>query len=68
MIWKVLARWAIAVIAVPLAVAGVRKLSDAVETRRGSNRATRLMRQSADAVQTLFGRPKRRRRWWRGSR
>lgn len=64
MLWKMPARWAVAVIAVPLAVAGVRKLSDTMEARRGSNRATRFMRQSADTAQTLFGRPKRRRRWW----
>jgi hypothetical protein len=65
MIWKILARWALAVIAVPLAVAGVRRLSDAVESRRGTTRTTRFMRRSADTVQSVFGRPKRRRRWWR---
>lgn len=63
MIWKMLARWAVAVIAVPLAVAGVRRLSHAMETRRGSSRTTRFLRRSADTAQTMFGRRKRR-RWW----
>ena len=62
MTWKVLARWAVAAIAVPRAVAGVRRLGDAVESRRGSSRTTRLLRRSADAAQSAFGRPKRRRR------
>lgn len=65
MIWKFLARWAVAVVAVPLAVAGVRRLSDAMETRRGSSRTTRFLRRSADTAQSMFGRPKRRRLWRR---
>jgi hypothetical protein len=64
MIWRVLARWALAVVAVPLAVAGARRLSNAIESRRGPSRTTRFLRQSADTVQSMFGRP-RRRRWWR---
>jgi hypothetical protein len=63
MIWKMLARWAVAVIAVPLAIAGVRRLSDAMETRRGSSRTTRFLRRSADTAHTMFGRRKRR-HWW----
>jgi len=66
MIWRTLIRWAVAAIAVPLAIAGARKLSDAMESRRGSSRTSRFLRQSADGAQSLFGRPKRRRRWaWR---
>jgi hypothetical protein len=65
MIWKSLARWAVAVVAVPLAIAGVRRLTDAVEGRRGSSRTTRFLRRSADTAQSLFGRPKRRRFWRR---
>jgi hypothetical protein len=65
MIWKFLARWAVAVVAVPLAVAGVRRLSDAIETRRGSSRTTRLLRRSAETAQSMFGRPKRRGLWRR---
>jgi len=64
MIWKTIVRWAIAAIAVPLAAAGVRRLSDAVESRRGSSRTTRFLRGSADTVQGVFGRSKRR-RWGR---
>jgi hypothetical protein len=57
-----LIRWALAVIAVPLVVAGVRRISDALEARRGSTRTTRFLRRSADTAQNLFGRSKRRRR------
>ncbi len=67
MIWRMLIRWAVAVIAVPLAVAGVRRISDALEARRGSTRTTRFLRRSADTAQTLLGRPKRRRRWPRSA-
>ncbi|MEU4235891.1 hypothetical protein [Actinoplanes sp. NPDC026619] len=47
-------------VAVPLAAAGARKLSDVVEARRGSTRATRLLRQGADTLQG-FRKPKKRR-------
>ncbi|MCU7727788.1 hypothetical protein ODJ79_29060 [Actinoplanes sp. KI2] len=54
-------RFVLLAIAVPLAAFGARKLSDAVERRRGPNsRATRLLRQGADTLQG-FRRPKRRR-------
>jgi hypothetical protein len=67
MIWRMLIRWALAVIAVPLAVAGVRRFSDALEARRGSTRTTRFLRRSADTAQNLFGQRKRRRRWPRSA-
>ncbi|HZN18730.1 MAG TPA: hypothetical protein VFB84_11230 [Micromonosporaceae bacterium] len=66
MLWKMVARWAVMAIAVPLAAVGARRLSQAVEARRGpSSRTTRLLRQSADALQGISGRSSRRRRWWR---
>ncbi|MEV6342259.1 hypothetical protein [Actinoplanes sp. NPDC051851] len=58
---NLLRRLAVTAVVVPLAATGARKLSDAVERRRGANRASRLLRQGADTVQTLFGRKKRRR-------
>jgi hypothetical protein len=54
-------RFVVMAIAVPLAAAGARRLSDAVESRRGPNRGTRLLRQSADFLQGTFGRSKKRR-------
>ena len=61
MIGKFLGRWALVAVAVPLAAAGARRLSHAVESRRGSSRATRLLRQGADTLQTMTrGKPKRR--------
>jgi hypothetical protein len=62
MIWNFLRRLIITAIAVPLGAAGARKLSEAVEKRRGPSRATRLLRQGADAVQSRFGRKKPQRR------
>jgi hypothetical protein len=61
MLWKIIGRWALVAIAVPVAAAGARKLSSAVEARRGTSRATRLLRRSADTLQTLTGRRRRRR-------
>jgi hypothetical protein len=67
MIWRVFIRWVLALIAVPLAVAGVRRLSDALEARRGSSRTTWFLRRSAETTENLFGRRKRRRRWPRSA-
>ncbi|HEX5198965.1 MAG TPA: hypothetical protein VFW27_03410 [Actinoplanes sp.] len=47
-------------IAVPLAAAGARKLSETVERRRGPSRTTRLLRQGANALQGIRPRKKRR--------
>jgi hypothetical protein len=66
MLWNLLRRWLLVVIAVPLAAAGVRRLSDAVESRRGPSRGTAMLRRSADTVQEAFGRkPRRKHRWLR---
>jgi hypothetical protein len=63
MLFNMLRRYLVVAVAVPLAAAGARKLSDAVEARRGPSRGTRLLRQGADAVQGQFRRPKKRRRF-----
>lgn len=62
MFWKMVTRWAVAAVAVPLAAMGARRLSEAVESRRGPSRTTVLLRRSADTLQRVTGRPKRRRR------
>jgi len=61
-LWKMMVRWAIAAVALPVAAAGVRKVGQAVEARRGSSRVTRALSRSADTMQTLAGRRSRRRR------
>ncbi|MBO3736000.1 hypothetical protein [Actinoplanes flavus] len=61
MIWNFARKLILTAILVPLGAAGARRLSAAVERRRGPNRASRLLRQGADTMQTLFGRKKRRR-------
>ena len=60
---NLLRRFVIMAVLVPLAAAGARKLSDAVEARRGPSRGTRLLRQGAETLQGLrrSGRGKRRR-------
>jgi hypothetical protein len=67
MLWNLLRRWLLVAIAVPLAAAGARRLSDAVESRRGASRGTVLLRRAADGVQSTLGRkPRRKRRWLPG--
>ena len=63
-IYSLIRRFVIAAVVIPLAAAGVRKVSDVVEQRRGSNRGTRLLRKGADAAESIFGRKKRRRRFF----
>jgi hypothetical protein len=60
MIPNLIRRFVVMAVAVPLAAAGARKLSETLEKRRGSTRATRLLRQGADLLQG-FRRPKKRR-------
>ncbi|SDZ28804.1 hypothetical protein SAMN05444365_10958 [Micromonospora pattaloongensis] len=64
MFGTLLKRWAVAAVAVPVAAAGARRLSRAIERRRGPSRATNLLRWGADAMQ---GRARRSRKGpWRG--
>jgi hypothetical protein len=62
MMFNVIRRFVVMAVAVPLAAAGARKLSDIVEARRGPSRRTRLLREAADTVPRLFGRQKKKRR------
>jgi hypothetical protein len=61
MFFNLIRRFAVMAIAVPLAAASARKLSDVVEARRGPTRGTRLLRQGADTLQSFGRKPKRRR-------
>jgi hypothetical protein len=65
MIFNLIRRFVVMTVAIPLAAAGARKLSDAIEARRGATRGSRLLRQGADM---LHGRSGRRRRWFRSGR
>lgn len=60
MLWKTLARWAVAAIAVPVVVAVVRRISRNMEAKRGSTRGSVLLTRFADGVDRLFGRTPRR--------
>jgi hypothetical protein len=62
-IYNLIRRFLIAAVVIPLAVAGVRKVSDAVDARRGPNRVTRVLRGGADTAESIFGRKKKRRRF-----
>jgi hypothetical protein len=63
-IYNLIRRFVIAAVVVPLAAAGVRKASYAYEQRRGANRVTRGLRQGADTAESMFGRKKRKRRFF----
>ena len=63
MFFNLIRRTVIMAVAVPLAAAGARKLSDVVEAKRGPSRGTKLLRQGADTLQGQFGRQKKRRRF-----
>lgn len=65
MFLNLIRRFVVMAVAVPLAAAGARKLSDAVEARRGPSRGTRLIRRGADVLQGHFGRRKKSRRFGR---
>ena len=56
-------RFVIMAVAVPLAAASARKLSNVVEARRGPNKMSGFLRQGADLLQGL--RPQKRRRFHR---
>jgi hypothetical protein len=60
MLLNLFRRWAIMAIAVPLAAAGARRLSRAVEARRGPSRTTSLLTHGADALSRSRRRPRRR--------
>ena len=63
MFFNLLRRYVFMLVAVPLAAAGARKLSDVVEAKRGPSRGTRLLRSGADTLQGRFGRQKKQRRF-----
>jgi hypothetical protein len=60
MIPNLIRRFVIMAVAVPLAAAGARKLSEVMEARRGPSRASRLLSQGADTLGG-FRRSKKRR-------
>lgn len=60
MFFNLIRRFVVMAVAVPLAAAGARKLSQSIESRRGASRTTRLLREGADMLQG-FRRPKKRR-------
>jgi hypothetical protein len=66
MIPNVIRRSFMVSVAVPLAVAGVRRLSGVVETRPGPNRGTRLLRRGADTLQGFLEPRQKRGRLTRG--
>ncbi|GIE95706.1 hypothetical protein [Paractinoplanes rishiriensis] len=63
MLFTLIKRYAIAAIAIPLAAAGARKLSQRIEAKRGPSRGTRLLTRGADTLQGTFGRNKKKSRF-----
>jgi hypothetical protein len=65
MVGRFVKRWAIMAIALPVAAAGARRLSQSMESRRGPSRTSGLLRKGADILQQVTGRaPAKRRRWF----
>ncbi|MET0417642.1 MAG: hypothetical protein ABW022_16640 [Actinoplanes sp.] len=62
MLFSLIRRFVIMAVAVPLAAAGARKLSERLEASRGPSRGTRLLRQGADML-SGFGQQKKRSRF-----
>ncbi|MGK5684750.1 hypothetical protein [Actinoplanes sp. URMC 104] len=62
MLFNLLRRYAIMAVAVPLAAAGARKLSERIEAKRGPSRGTRVLRQGADFLSGLRGQKQKKRR------
>ncbi|MFV2010881.1 MULTISPECIES: hypothetical protein [unclassified Micromonospora] len=50
MVGRMIKRWAVVAVAVPLAAAGARKLSSVVESRKGPSRTSNLLRRAGDAL------------------
>nr|WP_221376265.1 hypothetical protein [Actinoplanes polyasparticus] len=63
MLFNMVKRFAIMAVAVPLAAAGARKLSERLEAKRGPSRGTRALRQGADFLGGLRGQQKKKRRF-----
>ena len=59
MLWKIVGRWALIAIAVPLAAVVLRKISESVERRRGPSKTTGLLRRGASTLESLTGRSRR---------
>lgn len=65
MVGRFVKRWAIMAIALPVAAAGARRLSQSMESRKGPSRASGLLRKGADVIHQVTGRaPRKRRRWF----
>ncbi|XVU27220.1 hypothetical protein ACQPZJ_09305 [Actinoplanes sp. CA-054009] len=62
MIFSLIRRFVIMAVAIPLAAAGFRKLSDRLEARKGPTRTTRYMRQGADLLSGFGRQPQKKRR------
>jgi hypothetical protein len=53
MLGKLAKRWAMLTVAVPVAAAGARKLSELLERKQGPSKASTMLRKSADTLQRL---------------
>jgi hypothetical protein len=51
--WKMVGRWAIVAIAVPVAAYVIRKIGETIERRRGQTRFSSILRQTASGLDSL---------------
>jgi hypothetical protein len=59
MLWRIVGRWALLAVAVPVAAIVLRKISESIERRRGPSKATGLLRRGASTLDGLSGRNRR---------
>jgi hypothetical protein len=59
MLWRIVGRWALIAIAIPVAAVVLRKISESVERRHGPTRVTALLRRGASTLESLTGRTRR---------
>jgi hypothetical protein len=59
MLLRIVGRWALIAIAVPVAAIVLRKISESVERRHGRSKVTGALRRAASTLETLTGRNRR---------
>ena len=59
MLLRIVGRWALIAIAIPVAAIVLRKISESVERRHGPSKVTGALRRSASTLETLTGRNRR---------
>ena len=60
MFWRIVGRWALIAVAIPVAAIVLRKVSESVERRHGPSRTSGLLRRGASTLESVTGRNRQR--------